>query len=124
MASETLKPGRNVALDLVRTTEAAAVAAAAWMGRGDKIGADGAAVDAMRSVLSGVDMDGVVVIGEGEKDEAPMLFNGEQLGTRNGPLTDIAVDLGFGHLGRFSGHYRKLYGESPSTTLRSACGSS
>ncbi len=92
MASENLKPGRNMALELVRTTEAAAMAAAAWMGRGDKIGADQAAVDAMRSVLSGVDMDGVVVIGEGEKDEAPMLFNGESVGTGSGPPTDIAVD--------------------------------
>ncbi len=92
MTSEDLRPGRNLALDLVRTTEAAAIAAAAWMGRGDKEGADQAAVDAMRSVMAGVDMDGIVVIGEGEKDEAPMLFNGEQVGTRNGPATDIAVD--------------------------------
>lgn len=92
MSSENLRPGRNLALELVRTTEAAAVAAAAWMGRGDKIGADQAAVDAMRQVLSGVDMDGVVVIGEGEKDEAPMLFNGESVGSGAGPATDIAVD--------------------------------
>ena len=90
--AENLKPGRNMALELVRTTEAAAMAAASWMGRGDKIGADQAAVDAMRSVLSGVDMDGIVVIGEGEKDEAPMLFNGESVGTGEGPMTDIAVD--------------------------------
>ena len=92
MALENLKPGRNLALELVRTTEAAAVAAASWMGRGDKIGADQAAVDAMRSVLSGVEMDGIVVIGEGEKDEAPMLFNGEQIGNGEPPHTDIAVD--------------------------------
>lgn len=92
MALENLKPGRNMALELVRTTEAAAVAAAEWMGRGDKIGADQAAVDAMRSVLSGVEMDGIVIIGEGEKDEAPMLFNGENVGTGVGPQTDIAVD--------------------------------
>lgn len=92
MVLENLKPGRNLALELVRTTEAAAVAAAGWMGRGDKIGADQAAVDAMRSVLAGVEMDGVVVIGEGEKDEAPMLFNGESIGNGEPPQTDIAVD--------------------------------
>ena len=92
MASEDLKPGRNLALELVRTTEAAAVAAARWMGRGDKIGADQAAVDAMRSVLADDEMDGVVVIGEGEKDEAPMLYNGEKIGNGSPPLTDIAVD--------------------------------
>lgn len=92
MVLESLKPGRNLALELVRTTEAAAVAAAGWMGRGDKIGADQAAVDAMRSVLAGVEMDGVVVIGEGEKDEAPMLFNGESIGNGEPPQTDIAVD--------------------------------
>ncbi|MCP4222102.1 MAG: class II fructose-bisphosphatase [Actinomycetia bacterium] len=90
-ASDDHIPGRNLALELVRTTEAAAVAAARWMGRGDKIGADQAAVDAMRSVLRGVDMDGMVVIGEGEKDEAPMLYNGEAIGNGNPPQTDIAV---------------------------------
>jgi fructose-1,6-bisphosphatase II len=92
MPSENLKPGRNLALELVRTTEAAAIAAARWLGRGDKHGADQAAVDAMRSVLTGVEMDGVVVIGEGEKDEAPMLFNGEIIGDGSPPHTDIAVD--------------------------------
>jgi fructose-1,6-bisphosphatase II len=73
-------PDRNLAMELVRVTEAAALAAARWMGRGDKEGADGAAVDAMRAVLGTVSMDGVVVIGEGEKDEAPMLYNGEAIG--------------------------------------------
>jgi fructose-1,6-bisphosphatase II len=68
-------------MELVRTTEAAAMAASRWMGRGDKVGADGAAVEAMRMVLSSVQMDGIVVIGEGEKDNAPMLFNGERSGT-------------------------------------------
>jgi fructose-1,6-bisphosphatase II len=90
--ADDLKPGRNLALELVRTTEAAAVAAATWMGRGDKNGADRAAVDAMRAVLSGIDMDGVVVIGEGEKDEAPMLYNGERVGNGGPTLTDVAVD--------------------------------
>jgi fructose-1,6-bisphosphatase II len=85
-------PDRNLALDLVRTTEAAAMAASRWMGRGDKLGADGAAVEAMRTVLSSVPMDGLVVIGEGEKDNAPMLFNGEKLGDGTPPMTDIAVD--------------------------------
>ncbi|WP_420438749.1 class II fructose-bisphosphatase [Candidatus Poriferisodalis sp.] len=85
-------PDRNLALELVRTTEAAAMAASRWMGRGDKDGADGAAVDAMRVVLSTVPMDGIVVIGEGEKDEAPMLFNGEFIGDGTGALTDVAVD--------------------------------
>jgi fructose-1,6-bisphosphatase II len=92
MATENLMPGRNLALELVRTTEAAAIAAARWLGRGDKTGADQAAVDAMRRVLSGVEMDGIVVIGEGEKDEAPMLFNGEMIGDGRPPHTDIAVD--------------------------------
>jgi fructose-1,6-bisphosphatase II len=92
MSSEWISPGRNLALELVRTTEAAAMAAARWMGRGDKIGADQAAVDAMRSVLDGVQMDGTVVIGEGEKDEAPMLYNGERIGNGQPPHTDIAVD--------------------------------
>ncbi|MEC8975506.1 MAG: class II fructose-bisphosphatase [Actinomycetota bacterium] len=85
-------PDRNLALELVRTTEAAALAAARWMGRGDKEGADGAAVDAMRIILGSVPMDGVVVIGEGEKDEAPMLYNGEAIGDGTGAKTDIAVD--------------------------------
>jgi len=79
-------------MELVRVTEAAAMAAARWMGRGDKEGADGAAVDAMRVVLGGVPMDGVVVIGEGEKDEAPMLYNGERIGDGTLPETDVAVD--------------------------------
>ena len=70
------QPDRNIALELIRVTEAAAIAAARWSGRGDKNSADGAAVDAMRFVLGGVAMDGVVVIGEGEKDDAPMLYNG------------------------------------------------
>ena len=85
-------PDRNLAMELVRVTEAAALAASRWMGRGDKNGADGAAVDAMRVVLDSVSMDGVVVIGEGEKDEAPMLFNGERIGDGSPPETDIAVD--------------------------------
>jgi fructose-1,6-bisphosphatase II len=86
------QPDRNLALDIVRVTEAAAMAASRWMGRGDKEGADGAAVDAMRITLGSVPMDGIVVIGEGEKDEAPMLFNGESVGDGHGPATDIAVD--------------------------------
>jgi fructose-1,6-bisphosphatase II len=85
-------PTKNLALDLVRVTEAAALAAARHMGRGDKEQGDQAAVDAMRLVLNSIDMAGVIVIGEGEKDEAPMLFNGEQLGTGKGPEVDIAVD--------------------------------
>src|SRR3954464_16064751 len=85
-------PDRNLALELVRVTEAAAMAASRWVGRGDKKGADGAAVDAMRVLLSSVSMDGIVVIGEGEKDEAPMLFNGERVGSGTPPETDIAVD--------------------------------
>ncbi len=85
-------PDRNTALELVRVTEAAALAASRWMGRGDKEGADGAAVDAMRLVLGTVSMDGVVVIGEGEKDEAPMLYNGERIGDGTPPQVDIAVD--------------------------------
>jgi fructose-1,6-bisphosphatase II len=79
-------------MELVRVTEAAALAAGRWMGRGDKIGADAAAVDAMRIVLNSIAMDGIVVIGEGEKDEAPMLFNGERIGDGTPPETDIAVD--------------------------------
>ena len=86
------KPERNLALELVRVTEAAALAAGRFMGRGDKQGGDQAAVDAMRLVLNSVDMDGIIVIGEGEKDEAPMLYNGEILGTGVEPKVDIAVD--------------------------------
>ncbi len=86
------RPDRNIALELVRVTEAAAIAAARWAGRGDKIAADRAAVDAMRFVLGAVEMDGVVVIGEGEKDDAPMLFNGEQVGDGRPPQVDVAVD--------------------------------
>ncbi|GAA5069589.1 class II fructose-bisphosphatase [Streptomyces sp. SID10815] len=85
-------PDRNIALELVRVTEAAAMAAGRWVGRGDKNGADGAAVRAMRTLVSTVSMNGVVVIGEGEKDEAPMLFNGERVGDGTGPEVDIAVD--------------------------------
>ncbi len=85
-------PDRNIALELVRVTEAAAMAAGRWMGRGDRNEADRAAVEAMRLMLNTVEMDGVVVIGEGEKDEAPMLYNGEKLGTGNPPEVDIAVD--------------------------------
>ncbi len=85
-------PDRNLAMELVRVTEAAALAAARWMGRGDKNGADGAAVDAMRHMLTSVSMRGVVIIGEGEKDEAPMLYNGEEVGDGTGFECDIAVD--------------------------------
>ncbi|HET8994544.1 MULTISPECIES: class II fructose-bisphosphatase [unclassified Rhodococcus (in: high G+C Gram-positive bacteria)] len=85
-------PDRNLALELVRVTEAAAMAAGRWVGRGDKEGGDGAAVDAMRHMVSSVSMQGVVVIGEGEKDEAPMLYNGEEVGNGDGPLCDVAVD--------------------------------
>ncbi len=86
------KPDRNLALELVRVTEAAAMAAARWVGRGDKNGADGAAVNAMRHLVQSVSMRGVVVIGEGEKDDAPMLFNGEAVGDGTGPDVDVAVD--------------------------------
>jgi fructose-1,6-bisphosphatase II len=86
------KPDRNLALELVRVTEAAAMAAGRWVGRGDKEAADQAAVDAMRLMLDTVAMDGVVVIGEGEKDEAPMLYNGEKVGNGEGPPVDVAVD--------------------------------
>jgi fructose-1,6-bisphosphatase II len=85
-------PDRNLALELVRVTEAAALAAARWSGAGDKIAADQAAVDAMRTMFDTVSMDGVVVIGEGEKDEAPMLYNGEHVGDGSGPRVDVAVD--------------------------------
>jgi len=87
-----IRPDRNLALELVRVTEAAALAAARMVGRGDKEAADQAAVDAMRNVLGSVSMDGIVVIGEGEKDEAPMLFNGEQIGDGSPPQVDVAVD--------------------------------
>src|SRR5882757_8939744 len=85
-------PDRNLALELVRVTEAAALGAARWVGRGDKEGADQAAVDGMRTMLDTVSMNGIVVIGEGEKDAAPMLYNGEQVGDGTGALCDVAVD--------------------------------
>ena len=85
-------PDRNLALELIRVTETAALAAAPWIGRGDKDGADGAAVKAMRSLINTVDMAGVVVIGEGEKDNAPMLHDGEEVGNGLGPKCDVAVD--------------------------------
>jgi fructose-1,6-bisphosphatase II len=85
-------PDRNLALELVRVTEAAALAAARWVGRGDKDGADGVAVDAMRKMIATVQMRGTVVIGEGEKDNAPMLYNGEEVGDGTGPECDVAVD--------------------------------
>jgi fructose-1,6-bisphosphatase II len=88
----TSVPDRNLALELVRVTEAAAMAAGRWVGRGDKNGADAAAVSAMRGLIASVMMNGVVVIGEGEKDHAPMLFNGERVGTGEGPEADVAVD--------------------------------
>jgi fructose-1,6-bisphosphatase II len=86
------RPDRNLALELVRVTEAAAMSAGRWIGRGDKNAADQAAVDAMRAMLDTVTMTGVVVIGEGEKDEAPMLYNGEEVGEGGGPEVDVAVD--------------------------------
>ncbi len=89
---DNIRPDRNLALELARVTEAAALAAARMVGRGDKEGADQAAVDAMRYVLDSVSMDGIVVIGEGEKDEAPMLYNGEQIGDGSLPQVDVAVD--------------------------------
>ncbi len=85
-------PDRNLALELVRVTEAAAMAAGRWVGKGDKNGADGVAVNAMRVMISSIGMNGVVVIGEGEKDNAPMLYNGEQVGDGTGPECDVAVD--------------------------------
>jgi len=91
-ASRREAPDRNLAMELVRVTEAAAMAAGRWVGRGDKNGGDGAAVDAMRQLIGSVSMRGVVVIGEGEKDEAPMLFNGEHVGNGEGPDCDVAVD--------------------------------
>jgi fructose-1,6-bisphosphatase II len=94
VASEesSARPDRNLALELVRATEYAALAAARWIGRGEKESADGAAVDAMRMMLDTVTMDGFVVIGEGEKDEAPMLYNGEHVGDGSPPEVDVAVD--------------------------------
>jgi fructose-1,6-bisphosphatase II len=92
MSAQPQPPDRNLAMELVRVTEAAALASARWMGRGDKEGADGAATEAMRVILSTVSMDGVIVIGEGEKDDAPMLYNGEKVGDGSQPQTDIAVD--------------------------------
>src|SRR3982075_388891 len=85
-------PDRNLALELVRVTEAGAMAAGRWVGRGAKNGGDGAAVDAMRALIGTVSMRGVVVIGEGEKDQAPMLYNGEEVGNGDGPDCDFAVD--------------------------------
>jgi fructose-1,6-bisphosphatase II len=90
--NEKIKPSRNLALELVRVTEAAAMAAGRFFGRGQKLAADGAAVDAMRLLMNEIDMDGRVIIGEGEKDEAPMLFNGERVGSGELPMLDIAVD--------------------------------
>src|SRR6476660_5392970 len=87
-----MRPDRNLALELVRVTEAGAMAAGRWVGRGDKEGGDGAAVDAMRELVNSVSMRGVVVIGEGEKDNAPMLYNGEHVGNGDGPECDFAVD--------------------------------
>src|SRR4051812_114713 len=91
LTTEPAAPDRNLAMELVRVTEAAAMAAARWVGRGDKNGADGAAVNAMRQLINTVSMNGVVVIGEGEKDHAPMLFNGERVGDGSGPACDVAV---------------------------------
>ncbi|MDQ4038499.1 MAG: class II fructose-bisphosphatase [Actinomycetota bacterium] len=91
-AAEMPAPDRNLAMELVRVTEAAAMSAGRWVGRGDKNGGDGAAVDAMRKLIGTVSMNGVVVIGEGEKDQAPMLYNGEHVGDGTGPFCDVAVD--------------------------------
>ena len=92
LGTQPQTPDRNLALELVRVTEAAAMAAGRWVGRGDKNGGDGAAVDAMRQLINSVSMRGVVVIGEGEKDNAPMLYNGEEVGDGTGPEVDVAVD--------------------------------
>ncbi|HEX8781344.1 MAG TPA: fructose-bisphosphatase class II, partial [Nocardioides sp.] len=92
-ADTAQKPDRNLALELVRVTEAAAMAAGRWVGRGDKNDADGVAVDAMRVMISSVGMRGTVVIGEGEKDNAPMLFNGEEVGDGTGPEAADVVDI-------------------------------
>ena len=91
-APSDLYPDRNLAMELVRVTEAAALASGRWVGRGQKNEGDGAAVNAMRKMINSVEMDGVIVIGEGEKDEAPMLFNGERVGTGQGAAVDLAVD--------------------------------
>ncbi|GAA4398892.1 class II fructose-bisphosphatase [Tsukamurella soli] len=90
--NQPVRPDRNLAMELVRVTEAGALAAGRWVGRGQKEAGDGAAVDAMRELVSTVSMQGIVVIGEGEKDEAPMLYNGELVGNGSGPETDVAVD--------------------------------
>jgi fructose-1,6-bisphosphatase II len=92
MHRDAYVPDRNLALDLVRVTEAGAMAAGRWVGRGDKNGADGVAVNAMRTLINTVEMNGIVVIGEGEKDDAPMLYNGERVGDGTGPEYDVAVD--------------------------------
>src|SRR5918997_2738272 len=92
MSTGDLRPDRNLALELVRVTEAAAMAAGRWVGRGDKNDADGVAVEAMRVMISTIQMRGTVVIGEGEKDNAPMLYNGEEVGDGTGPACDVAVD--------------------------------
>ncbi len=92
LSPDSQAPDRNLALELVRVTEAAAMAAGRWVGRGDKNGADGVAVNAMRVMISTIGMDGIVVIGEGEKDNAPMLYNGERVGDGTGPECDVAVD--------------------------------
>ena len=92
LAPQPQAPDRNLALELVRVTEAAAMAAGRWVGRGDKNGADGVAVQAMRVMIATIGMKGVVVIGEGEKDNAPMLYNGEEVGDGSGPECDVAVD--------------------------------
>src|SRR5215210_9093222 len=92
MSTSPQSPDRNLALELVRVTEAAAMAAGRWVGRGDKNGADAVAVNAMRVMISSIGMNGTVVIGEGEKDNAPMLYNGEQVGDGTGPECDVAVD--------------------------------
>src|SRR3954447_19565608 len=92
LAPAPSSPDRNLALELVRVTEPAAMAAGRWVGRGDKNGADGVAVNAMRALITTVGMDGIVVIGGGEKDFAPMLFNGEHVGDGPGPACDVAVD--------------------------------
>ena len=105
MANEV--PTRNLAMELVRTTEAAALAPSNWVGRGDKEGADGAAVDAMRLILGTVSMTGTVIIGEGEKDEAPMLYNGEVVGDGSAPNVDIAVDPDRRHHAHLQGPRRR-----------------
>ena len=103
-------PERNLAFDLVRVTETAALASARWLGRGDKNAGDGAAVDAMRLSFNSLPIRGRVVIGEGEKDEAPMLYNGEEIGTGQGPALDIAVDP-------VEGTYMLPAGAAPTTAM-------